>query len=172
MAVLDGQTNQSIVLNDDYESDLDSYQSGTIKYAFKDLSEGRHTLELTVWDTYNNSAKAYIEFVVTLSAELALSHVFNYPNPFTTYTEFWFEHNRPNEPLEVQIQIFTISGKLVKTINKTIQTSGTLSREIIWNGLDDFGARIGKGVYIYKLMVKSSITQHYTEKIEKLVILR
>ena len=64
VAVLDRETNNSIVLNDDYESDLDSYQSGTIEYAFKDLSEGRHTLELTVWDTYNNSAKAYIEFVV------------------------------------------------------------------------------------------------------------
>jgi len=103
---------------------------------------------------------------------ITLNHVLNYPNPFVNYTEFWFEHNRPNEPLEIQIQIFTISGKLVKTINKSLQTSGTLSRDIVWNGLDDFGAKIGKGVYIYKLTVKSSITQDRAEKIEKLVILR
>ena len=36
---------------------------------------------------------------------------------------------------------------------------------------DDFGDKIGKGVYIYKLTVKSNLTNKKTEKIEKLVIL-
>ena len=83
-----------------------------------------------------------------------------------------FNHNKPNEPLEVQVQIFTVSGKLVKTINRNIQTTGNLSRSITWNGLDDFGNKIGKGVYVYKLRVKSTVNSLVSEKYEKLVILQ
>jgi flagellar hook assembly protein FlgD len=60
---------------------------------------------------------------------------------------------------------------LVKTINQTIVNEGFTSRDIKWDGKDDFGDKIGKGVYVYKLTVKSAITGKKTEKIEKLVIL-
>jgi flagellar hook assembly protein FlgD len=102
---------------------------------------------------------------------LVLEHVLNYPNPFVNYTEFWFNHNKSNEPLEVQVQVFTISGKLIKTIRKTVQTTGNLSRSISWNGLDDFGNKIGKGVYIYTLKVTATISNLTSKKYEKLVIL-
>lgn len=171
-ATLDNQTSQPIVLNDFYEADLNSYQSGTVKYPLSDLSPGKHTLKLKVWDVYNNSSSAFTEFVVAESADLALDHVLNYPNPFTTYTEFHFEHNRPNEPLDVQVQILTVSGKLVKTINQQISSSGYRVNGITWNGLDDFGDQIGKGVYIYRLKVKSTSDQSVAEQYEKLVILR
>ena len=46
-----------------------------------------------------------------------------------------------------------------------------LSRDITWDGRDDFGDRIGKGVYIYKLSVKSTVTNKSFSKFEKLVIL-
>ncbi|MFT5244988.1 MAG: flagellar hook assembly protein FlgD, partial [Psychroserpens sp.] len=72
----------------------------------------------------------------------------------------------------VQIQVFTVSGKLIKTINQTVQSTGTLSRSISWNGLDDFGDKIGKGVYVYKLNVKSLVSNAKAEKYEKLVILQ
>jgi flagellar hook assembly protein FlgD len=98
--------------------------------------------------------------------------VLNYPNPFVNYTEFWFNHNKPNEPLEVQIQIYTVSGKLVKTINQLVQNSGSLSRDIHWDGLDDFGQKIGKGVYVYKLSVNATLSDIKAEKFEKLVILQ
>ena len=104
--------------------------------------------------------------------DLILSNVLNYPNPFINYTEFWFNHNKPNETIEVLIQIFTVSGKLIKTLTQSVQSDGLLSREITWNGLDDFGNKIGKGVYIYKLQVKSLNSNSKAEKIEKLVILQ
>jgi len=74
--------------------------------------------------------------------------------------------------LDVSVQVFTVSGKLVKTINQNVQTTGNLARSITWNGLDDFGNKIGKGVYIYKLKVKSTISNLISEKYEKLVILQ
>jgi flagellar hook assembly protein FlgD len=71
----------------------------------------------------------------------------------------------------VQIQVITISGKVVWTKNQIISTEGFLSKEITWDGKDDFGNKIGKGVYIYKLTVKSTLTNKRAEKFEKLVIL-
>ena len=123
-AVLDRNTTQAIILNDFYESDLDTYKSGTITYPFESIEAGNHTLSLKVWDVYNNSQNEEIEFVVALNEELALEHVLNYPNPFTTRTEFSFEHNQVCDYLDVQIQVFTISGKLVKTINNRAQSNG------------------------------------------------
>lgn len=170
MAVLDGDVENAIVLNDYYQADLNSYKSGTIRYPFSDLSEGKHTLKLKVWDVYNNSSETYTEFVVAKSAELTLSHVLNYPNPFTTKTQFYFEHNRSCSLLEVQVQVFTISGKLVKSITRFVTTEGYRAEPIEWDGRDDFGDKIGRGVYVYRVKVKTS-DGSAAEKYEKLVIL-
>ena len=128
-------------------------------------------MTLKVWDVYNNSSEATIEFVVVDSRDIQLERVYNYPNPFTTYTEFWFEHNQPGKQLYAQVQIFTVSGKLVKTLEQHILNEGFRSTSITWDGLDQYGDRIGRGVYIYRLKVR---TENFSvaEKYQKLVILR
>lgn len=171
VAILDGDESNPIILNDFYETELDDFTRGKVVFRFRDLAVGPHTIRLKAWDTYNNSSEATINFVVVSDATITLDNVLNYPNPFVNYTEFWFNHNKPNESLEVQVQIFTISGKLIKTINQQVVTTGNLSRNISWNGLDDFGNKIGKGVYVYKLKVKSTVSNISAEKYEKLVIL-
>jgi hypothetical protein len=170
IAVLDANTENAIVLNDYYQSDLNSYKSGSVRYPFSTLNEGKHTIDFKAWDVYNNSTKSYTEFVVAKSAELALTHVLNYPNPFTTKTSFYFEQNQCCQSLEVELQIFTISGKLVKSLNQFVYADGFRSSPIDWDGRDDFGDKIGKGVYIYKLKVKTTLGKS-AEKFEKLVIL-
>ncbi len=170
-AVIDANTQNAIVLNDWYEADKDTYKSGQVRYRLSDLPEGRHTLDLKAWDVYNNSSTKSTEFVVAPSAELALEHVLNYPNPFTTHTEFYFEHNRPCSTLDCQVQVFTIAGRLVKTINRRLQCDGFRSEPVAWNGLDDNGDRIGRGVYVYRLSITTPMGER-AEKLEKLVILR
>ena len=171
VAILDGNENNPFILNDYYETETDNYKKGKVTYPFRDLAPGLHTILFKAWDVYNNLITAEIQFIVIGDGDLELDHVLNYPNPFVNYTEFWFNHNRPFESLDVQVQILTITGKLVKTINQTIVNEGFNSRDIKWDGKDDFGDKIGKGVYVYKLTVKSSVTGKKTEKIEKLVIL-
>lgn len=171
VAILDGDESNPYIVNDYFETELDNYTNGKIRFPFRNLSLGLHTITFKVWDVYNNFATAEIQFLVINDDEMALTNVLNYPNPFVNYTEFWFTHNKPFEPLNVQVQIITITGKIVKSINQTITTEGFLSREISWDGKDDFGDKIGKGTYIYKLTVQSTITNKKTEKIEKLVIL-
>ena len=171
VGILDGDESNPIIMNDFYQTELDDFTRGKVIYRLRDLSVGPHTLKLKAWDTYNNSSEAILNFVVVSDTSITLDNVLNYPNPFVNYTEFWFNHNKPNEPLEVQVQIFTVSGKLIKTINQQVQTTGNLVRNIVWNGLDDFGNKLGKGVYIYKLKVTSTISNISSEKYEKLVIL-
>lgn len=172
VAIIDNDSEKPIILNDYYEANMNSYKCGTIKYKFSGLKEGKHTIKIKVWDVYNNSSEANIEFVVAKSSELNIDHVYNYPNPFNNKTSFCFDHNMPNTDLNVKIQIFTITGKLIKTINTNINTIGFRVEKdvIIWNGRDEFENKLANGVYFYKLKIKSS-QGSFKEKLEKLFIL-
>jgi hypothetical protein len=175
VAIIDGDEKNPIVLNDYYQTEVDDYTKGTVSFPLRDLEPGLHTLTLRAWDVYNNSSVSEIQFVVfDKDQDLVINNVLNYPNPFVNYTEFWFNHNS-SEPLDVSIQIFTVSGKLVRTLNGQttggIKLTSSLSRNMVWDGRDDFGDKIGKGVYVYKLKVHSNLLNKTVEKIEKLVIL-
>ncbi len=170
VAILDGKSDEQIVLNDYYLAEQDSFNCGTVRYPLKNLPLGKHTLKLRAWDILNNVSEKTLEFVVASDEELKLDHVLNYPNPFTTKTAFYFEHNAPEMVMNILIHIYTISGKIIKTIETTQLTSGNRSEPIYWDGRDDYGDKIGKGTYIYRLKVKTSNGKS-AEKIEKLVIL-
>lgn len=176
--VLDQSTQNSFLLNDFYEAELDDYTKGTVRYPLYKLAEGRHQMRVTAWDVANNAAQGYTEFIVAASEDVALQHVFNYPNPFTDRTCFQFDHNLANQEMDVQIQIFTISGRLVKTIQTQILSDGALRQDdcIEWDGKDDYGDRLARGVYLYKVKVRGAtagINQMKGESdFEKLVILK
>lgn len=169
-AVLDNNTANPIKLNEFYEADVNTYKSGQVVYPLNKLSEGTHNLRIKAWDVYNNSGDAYTEFVVAPAAEIALHHVLNYPNPFTTRTQFWLEHNQNCSQLQVLIQVMTITGKVVKSIQQTVRTEGNRIEPIEWDGRDDFGDKLARGTYIYRVKIQTPDQKH-AEKIEKLVIL-
>ena len=173
LATIDSDDINAIILNNYYVADVDDYKNGTVNYQLDNLQPGQHTLKIKAWDVYNNSSISEIDFMVFNENEkLVLDKVLNYPNPFVDFTEFWFNHNS-SSVLNVKIEIFTISGRLVKTITGNTNFSGdsNFSRELIWDGRDDFGDKVAKGIYVYKLSVRSELTNMQTSKIEKLVIL-
>jgi flagellar hook assembly protein FlgD len=77
-----------------------------------------------------------------------------------------------NQNLDIQIQIFTIGGRLVKTIEDSVYTDGRRVSGINWDGTDDYGGQLGKGVYLYKVKVKADSTGTSESDFEKLVILK
>jgi len=173
VAILDENTRESLVLNDFYQSDLDDFRSGSVRFPLFDLEEGPHTLTLRAFDVLNNFSESTTNFIVADNAEMALRRVLNYPNPFTTHTDFQFEHNRAGQPLDIQVQIFTVSGKLIKTLQTSIVATGNrVSGLLSWDGLDQYGDKIGKGQYIYRLKVRSQIDNSTADQYETLVILR
>jgi len=168
--VLDADNRKSIIMNDYYKATINTYQGGEVKYDFKNLTSGKHSIRFRAYDVYNNPSEANLDFVVANSENVELNNVLNYPNPFTNFTTFHFDHNRQDEEIDVQIQIFTVAGKLIKTflLNNHIGTAHF--DKIQWNGQDDFGYRLASGVYLYKVRVKAA-TGKPTEKFQKLVIL-
>ena len=171
IAILDGNSGDPIVLNNYYTASLDNYQSGKINYTLRNLTPGEHTLDVKIWDVNNNSSVQRLLFTVIDEDQVALQKVLNYPNPFTTKTTFFFEHNQSCASLETQIQIFTVSGRLVRTINQTVPTAGFRIDGIDWDGKDDYGDQLAKGVYVYKISINLPAGGK-AEKVEKLVLLK
>jgi len=175
-ATLDNDPTKLVTVNDSYVSDVDNFMAGRVRYLYKDLAPGPHTIRLKAWDTYNNSAEGTIDFIAEQSAQLALHHVLNYPNPFSNFTTFHFDQSRPGAELDVQVQIFTVAGRLVKTLRTTIPSSTShvpstiRDAALTWDGRDDYNDQLARGVYVYRVSVRTPDGQAAT-KFEKLVLL-
>ncbi len=144
---------EEIVLNSFYTATPNNYQSGEVNYALSKLKPGVYTVNAKAWDIANNSVEGRTEFRVVDSDNDKLERVINYPNPFTTSTEFSFEHDLAGLELQTTVSIYTISGKLVKNISERKMAEGFRSSKIYWDGKDDFGSNLAKGIYLYRIVV-------------------
>jgi hypothetical protein len=166
---LDGDVENKIDLTDLFNYDSGSYKRGSLLYQLTDLSEGRHTAQIKAWDNFNNSGAASVEFTVLPQDRLTLSEVMNYPNPFRNETSFTFVASRD---AEVAVKIFTLSGRLIRTIEATPVAPGF--NAILWNGEDGDGDTPANGVYLYKLIATSNDGGRVlrAESIGKMVVAR
>lgn len=170
-ATLDGDGSNIKVLNDYYQADANSYKSGAISFPFFNISDGEHSIELKVWDIHNNSSKASISFLVASSGSMALEQLFNYPNPVYDHTTFSFEHNQANGNMDVLIDIYGIDGTFVTRLEETFFTDSYRNNEIKWDASDGSGNRISKGIYVYKVLVRSEDGKEAT-KSNRLVVIK
>ncbi|HRP39862.1 MAG TPA: type IX secretion system sortase PorU [Chitinophagales bacterium] len=170
-AILDENSAKPIILNDYFESELNSYKKGSVFYPLHKLEDGPHTLTVKAWDTQNNSAEASISFVVGTSPSLVLNKIFCYPNPFSTSTTFSFEHNYTDKPLDVDVKIYSLNGSLVRNIRSNFTPSGYRETGIKWEGDTDEGGSVMKGVYIYRITLKDQ-DGNQTSKTDRVVVIR
>jgi len=175
-AVIDGNTQNTLLLNEFYEAAKDDYRRGIVRFPLNDLALGVHQIKVKAWDVFNNSSEGITEFLVSDAADAALERVLNYPNPFTTSTQFQFSHNlSAGQLMEVQVRIFTVSGRLIKTIDADVISDGNRVSDINWDGLDDYGDDLARGTYLYKVSVRAASSgdrQTINSDFEKLVILK
>jgi hypothetical protein len=169
-AVLDGNTVNPYVLNDFYEANKDDYTRGVISFPFYNLAKGEHTLTLKIWDVFNNSSDATITFVVSDENDFTISDYNTYPNPFSNSTDIYFQHNKPNQNLDVFLEIYSITGTLVKKQEESYSDNGYRIGPITWNGEDEYGGKLSAGMYIAKLGVSSS-DGDFTSKSIRIILL-
>jgi hypothetical protein len=147
-----------------------SYSEGKLTYHLDDLESGEHYLKLEAWDNLNNPSNEEISFRVSNSEGLVLSDVVNYPNPFSNETNFTFQLLGGDAGTEIEIKIYTITGRLIRTLRNLVPPLDGFNYDYYWDGRDDDGDLIANGVYIYKLIIRNEEEQK--EVIEKLVVLR
>ncbi len=167
-AALDG-SQRTIDLTDYYRGNLDTYQSGQVRYEFSNLAEGRHTLAVKAWDIYNNSSNASTYFEVHSSSQLSIQNVVNFPNPFARSTTFTFQR-ASTDPIDVEIKIYTVAGRLIQVL----ETPSIVDRfvQIPWDGRDRDGSELANGVYLYRVIAKSFDKTSTSEALGKLAIVR
>ena len=166
---LDGRNDDKIDLTDLFNYDAGSYTRGTILYPLNHLAEGRHTVEIKAWDNLNNSNTALIDFTIQPQDRLILSEVLNYPNPLRQATTFTFGLNLT---AEIRIKIFTLSGRLIRSLEEFNASRGFNMVE--WDGRDADGDELANGVYLYKIIATSpqNDASFRAEEIGKLVVQR
>lgn len=84
-----------------------------------------------------------------------ISNMLNYPNPFTTSTAFVFTITGSQVPQNIKIQILTVTGKVVREITKEELGPLHIGRNITdfkWDGTDQYGQKLGNGVYLYRVV--------------------
>jgi hypothetical protein len=152
-AYLDNDPNRSFVLNNYFENDFNNYMRGRISYDLPGLSRGSHSLTIKAWDNYNNSSQKTIIFLVETGEKFILKNLINYPNPFLSETRISAEHNRPEAELEVTINIFNLNGRIIKIIKTSVPSTGFALPPVQWDGKDDRGMRVGRGMYPYSVII-------------------
>lgn len=152
MATLSGATRSSYNLNDYFTADIDNPGKGRITFKMHDLPDGDYTLTLKVWDVYNNSNTASIDFTVVNSGGMSLDNVCNFPNPVTDETCFVFDHNQVGNNLRVQIDIFDVMGRWVTRLAETIEGTSARVSPIRWNGRSTNGESLKNGIYVYRVL--------------------
>jgi len=170
-AVLDGNIQVPYILNDYYETEANTYQKGHIYFPLNDLPVGKHTITVKAWDVNNNSGEGVVNFEVVDGDIVKVQDLMNYPNPFRDITHFFFQHNHPNEEINVEINIYNTAGQPVRKIRQSFTPSNSRSNDITWDGTSDGGAKLPAGVYVYRVNLVTA-TGAQNSAYQKLVLFR
>jgi hypothetical protein len=149
-ATMNGDRINSLILNEFYQANTDSYNSGVIRYPYSNLEPGAHTVTVKIWDIHNNSTESSLDFVVTESEEMLMEQIYNYPNPFFDRTWFSIAHNRPDSNLLLVLTIYKLSGEMIRRIDMQINSPGYRLEPVMWDGTSSGGAKMGGGIYVYR----------------------
>ncbi|MDO9579580.1 MAG: hypothetical protein Q7J06_03300, partial [Bacteroidales bacterium] len=150
---IDNDPNRSFVLNNYFVNDFDNYMRGRVIYDLAELNGGSHSLTVKAWDNFNNSSEKSLLFLVKTEENFILKNLLNYPNPILNETSIIAEHNRPDNEFNVIINVFNLDGRLIKIIQTKVPSTGFALPPILWDGNDDGGKRVGRGIYPYVVII-------------------
>jgi hypothetical protein len=168
-ATLNNDKNKVYILNRYYEADLNAHNKGTVNYRFTNLPAGDYELMFTAWNIENIPSKDRIRFRVVPSSKLQMDKLYNYPNPFADHTRIYFEFNMPDTEVQVELQIFDMSGRMLRSMKQSLISEGFTSGEFAWDGRDANGGRMIAGIYLYRVIISTEKGQTVWQA-EKMVI--
>lgn len=168
-AALDGDYRKTWMLNEYFEPSKDSIGGGNLKFNIPEMEEGSHQLIVRAWDNFNNSSKCTMEFKVVPILETRIESLKLYPNPSSMGSAVSFALSGLSGAVDIELQILTIEGICVKTIQKAINVTAGRSIEVSWDGLDEMGKKPPRGNYFFRLSVRNE-TGRIVHKVQKLIL--
>ncbi len=157
-----------------------------IDYTPKFVEDGRYKLRVQASDKSGNVSGDFdyeIEFEILNKP--TITEVLNYPNPFSTKTQFVFTLTGVEVPQELKIQIMTINGNVVREILQSELGALHIGRNLTeywWDGKDEYGDQLANGVYLYRVVAKlngqnmeespTSASKYFTKGFGKMYLLR
>ena len=163
---------QATLDNDSYIPENNSYQKGQITYKLDELELGNHEITVKAWDMFDNPSEKTVQFIVASEETLDIYDVLNAPNPFDAHTEFKFTHNQTEQSeLQVTLQIFDITGKLIWTYENNVIVLGNSIEPIRFEDGDQLLSHLKTGVYSYVMKVENNKDQIDFQK-QKLLIVK
>lgn len=144
---IDNDVSQIYNLNEEFIADEGSYESGKIEYLLGPLKAGYHTLKLRAWDLLNNSSTETLDFTVVEDLDPQIYQLVITPGTLHVGQNFnvHIEHDRPDSPVEVNVQLFDIRGQKVYDRDYSYAPS-----------ISCYPAGITAGVYIYRITIKTT----------------
>lgn len=167
--IIDGDPTKTYTLNDNFQYDFGTYTSGSTYYSIPALEPGHHTLLFRAWDVRNNPSTAQLDFTVVKSLSPTIYSVDVSTNPASTATTFIVNHDMGGSQMDVTIDVFDTSGRLLWTHSESgVSTNGAYT--VDWNLTTDNGARLQTGVYLYRVRVASDGSVE-ASKAKKLIVI-
>ncbi|MBI3258117.1 MAG: type IX secretion system sortase PorU [Ignavibacteriae bacterium] len=140
-------------LTPSFTTSLDDSRKGSTEKQIFNLAAGNHSVKVRAWDVLNNYSETQTNFrVASTDGRVITDNLQCYPNPSSNGTNITFQHNQ-SQPFTVAIHIFTVDGRMVKSIAQTIEGLHTAS--IAWDGLDALGAKVSQGSYVFTVDVQT-----------------
>ena len=155
-ATLNGDNSSLFILNDFYQSEANNSSKGTVRFPLGQLAPGKHQITVNAWDISNNSAEASIEFIIADGELGKLENVFAYPNPFSEHVNFSFQHDLDENELNLQINIYDLYGKLVKTLTNDTFAARYSANTANWDFRTNFGSNLPNGIYLFDVILRST----------------
>ena len=146
---------EPISLNDYFQYNQDSYQTGKVLFPLQGISPGNHLIVVKAWDTFNNPAETEIIFNVANEQEVYISEVSVYPNPVQDIAHFTFKHNLSGKDIFVTLKIINRSGQVVYTKEISYSNSSPVINDLNWDGRNSTGQKLTEGLYIYSFNIRS-----------------
>ncbi len=167
--VIDGEQTMTYTLNNYFQYDFGDYRNGTVGYSLPELSEGEHRLQFRAWDIVNNSSVAELKFNVVRGLTPEGFSVDCTRNPATTSTTFVLTHDRIGCTLDVELEVFDMSGRQLYGHSETgVSSDNTYTLD--WDLTTEGGKRLSTGVYLYRVLVSCDGSKKASQA-KKLIIL-
>lgn len=139
-------------LVDHFTPDPDDYLAGEVQYTIPTLDDGDHQLMFTVWDNAGNNTSRTLDFKVKSDMQPSVN-VYTDASPATAGVTFFIAPDLPLEGVHCHVGVYDLSGRMVWDAQAVDSGNPASPMQARWDLTDRGGARVARGIYIYRCTV-------------------